>query len=167
MGDFGYKPREAVRGEVGTSSINIIRTGIATEEIEFGDLLELSYRTAGEIEAGETGIGVRPYADSGGNNLPVLGVAIYKPYSSDGKQTKFKYEVGDAVQFMVFGDINMFVSTGSLCLMGDTAYLATSGGKWFVTDTPGPRKVGVFAETKEALADNSVLIALDVQVNTQ
>jgi len=163
QGNFGYKLPEAIRGEIGSTSINIIRTGTATADIDFGKVVELTYRTQTDIDLYGPN-GVREYTDLLDSGLPLLGVAVYVPSSSNGKKTQYKYLTDTSVAIMTRGDVYVEVTQGSLCLMGDPCYLAKFGPTWVVTDQVTARRVGTFAETKEATADNSILIHFDSKI---
>lgn len=161
MGHFGFELPEAIRGTVGSTANSTIRTGVATQDIEFGDVLELTNRTP--VFEGAAGKEVRPYLDTLDTPLPILGVAIYKDHSA-GNKTLYKYKTGDVVSYATEGDVYMFVSIGSVCLLGDPCYLAFNAGTWFATDQVTARRIGTFAESKVATADNSVLVSLNIQL---
>ena len=161
MGHFGFQLPEAIRGTVGSTANKTIRTGVASEDIEFGAVLELTNRTP--VFDGAAGKEVKPYIDTLDALLPMLGVAIYKDNSS-GVTSSYKYKAGDVVSYATEGDVYMFVSIGSVCLLGDPCYLAFNAGTWFATDQVTGRRIGTFAESKVATADNSVLVSLNIQL---
>lgn len=164
MGDFGYKKRDSILGEIGSTANNTIRTGVAVGDIEYGDFIELAYRgLANYDQAG--GIGVRTYIDLLDEGIPTFGVAVYKPSSSDGRSTQYKYLDGSQVRIMTEGDVRLAVPQGELCLYGDPAYLAFINNKYAVTSVKLGSKfeIGYFAETVLAGEDDTCLVSLDIK----
>lgn len=118
MGTFGYTQIEGIRGEVSTSGISIIRTFTASEDMAYGEPVQLDKTQSPESRL------ISLYKPNQPTLEPLLGVTIYKETNEIGY-----YQAGDQVQVLTFGDIRVpILDGGNDVFPGDQVFVSLKTG---------------------------------------
>ncbi len=114
MGHFGYEVPEGIIGEIGSTAPSIRRTFVASQRINFGEMVEM------DVFKPSTS---RSIALASAPSRPIVGIAEYQPTHPEGY-----YPEGSEVTVLTEGDIAVKIRAGENFRAGDKVYARGKSG---------------------------------------